>query len=87
MAVNSRTWLKAAQQGRQQMNKQRRYLSYMLRVWQTSDGAKQVWRASLETPGTGERQGFASLKDLFDFLQTQIETQDEKTMTMSRRVS
>jgi len=48
-----------------------RYLSYLLRLWQTSDGKKQIWRASLESPGTGERRGFASLKDLFGFLQAQ----------------
>ena len=53
------------------MNKQQHYLSYLLRLWQTSDRGKQVWRASLEIPGAGERQGFASLEDLFDFLQTQ----------------
>ena len=46
----------------------RRYLSYLLRLWQTSDRGKQVWRASLESPGTGERRGFASLEDMFEFL-------------------
>jgi len=63
------------------MNKQRReqrYLSYLLRLWQTSNGEKQVWRASLESPGTGERQGFASLEALFEFLQTQSEPQNEQ---------
>ncbi len=54
------------------------YLSYMLRLWQTSDGEKQVWRASLETPGTGERQGFGSLADLFEFLQLQTEPECEE---------
>jgi hypothetical protein len=57
---------------------QQRYLSYLLRLWQTSDGRKQIWRASLESPASGERQGFASLKDLFDFLQTQTELKDEE---------
>jgi hypothetical protein len=47
------------------------YLSYLLRLWQTSDGEKKVWRASLESPSAGERHGFASLKDLFDFLEAQ----------------
>jgi hypothetical protein len=56
---------------------QQRYLSYLLRLWQTSNGERQIWRASLESPGTGERQGFASLEDLFGFLQAQIEFQDE----------
>jgi hypothetical protein len=57
---------------------QQRYLSYLLRLWQTSDGGKQVWRASLESPGTGERQGFASLEDLFEFLQAQTKPEDEE---------
>jgi hypothetical protein len=56
---------------------QQRYLSYLLRLWQTSNGEKQVWRASLESPGTGERQGFGSLDKLFDFLQAQAEFHDE----------
>jgi hypothetical protein len=63
------------------MNKQRReqrYLSYLLRLWQTSNGEKQVWRASLESPGTGKRQGFASLDALFEFLQTQAEPRNEQ---------
>jgi hypothetical protein len=51
----------------------RRYLSYLLRLWQTSDGEEQVWRASLESPGTGQRQGFACLEDLFDFLKAQTD--------------
>jgi hypothetical protein len=53
------------------MNEQPRYLSYLLRLWQTSDEAEQIWRASLEVPGAGERRGFASLKELFEFLETQ----------------
>ena len=57
---------------------QQRYLSYLLRLWQTSDGEKQIWRASLESPGTGERRGFASLADLFDFLLAQAESQSEQ---------
>lgn len=57
---------------------QRRYLSYLLRLWQTSDGTNQVWRVSLETPGSGKRQGFTSLKALFDFLKAQIEPCDER---------
>lgn len=61
-----------------------RYLSYLLRLWQTSDGEKQIWRASLESPGAGERQGFASLEDLFKFLQAQIEPQDEQDKDLRR---
>jgi hypothetical protein len=48
---------------------QRPYLAYMLRLWQTGIGEGSVWRASLESPHTGERQGFASLEMLFAFLE------------------
>jgi len=50
----------------------RRYISYLLRLWQVRTGSELVWRASLESPQTGERTGFASLKDLFAFLQQQM---------------
>lgn len=49
------------------------YLSYLLRLWQSGRKSKAVWRASLESPMTGERLGFASLKELFAFLETQAE--------------
>ena len=51
--------------------RQGRYLSYLLRLWQTSSKEEQVWRASLEEPGTRERRGFASPEALFDFLAAQ----------------
>ena len=47
---------------------QPRYLSYLLRLWQT--GSQPAWRASLESL-TGERQGFADLEELFAFLKSQ----------------
>jgi hypothetical protein len=59
------------------MTQQRRYLSYLLRLWQESDGssdppgAAPVWRASLESPQSDERQGFAGLNELVAFLQEQ----------------
>ena len=46
------------------------YLSYMLRLWQESEKGG-VWRASLQSPDTGERVGFASLDKLYGFLQRQ----------------
>jgi hypothetical protein len=58
-------------------NEQRRYLSYLLRLWQTKSGGEMVWRASLEDSQTGERQGFASLDALFAFLRQQTETATE----------
>ena len=57
------------------VNQERRYLSYLLRLWQESGGSSDpvgdppLWRASLESPQTGARLGFASLVDLFAFLE------------------
>lgn len=53
------------------------YLSYLLRLWQSGHKGKAVWRASLESPMTGERLGFASLKELFAFLETQAEEAEQ----------
>ncbi|MBF6614271.1 MAG: hypothetical protein IVW55_14185 [Chloroflexi bacterium] len=51
-------------------DEQRRYLSYLLRLWQ--DRSPAVWRASLEDPQTRERLGFADIAQLFTFLEGQI---------------
>jgi hypothetical protein len=61
------------------MNQQRRYLSYLLRLWQESgsnlpQGDPPLWRASLEKPQTGERLGFASLVDLFIYLENETKS-------------
>jgi hypothetical protein len=55
----------------------RRYFSYLLRLWQTGSDEEQVWRASLESPGSEKRRGFSSLEALFDFLKAQVEPQKE----------
>ena len=55
----------------------RDYISYLLRMWQDSGdeglsrSKEAAWRATLQSPSTGERVGFASLDDLFDFLKGQ----------------
>jgi hypothetical protein len=59
------------------MMKRTGYFSYLLRMWQTSDGEGRTWCASLEQPGTENRQGFATLDDLFDFLREQAASQPE----------
>jgi hypothetical protein len=51
--------------------KQGRYLSYMLRLWETNSEDEHIWRASLERPGSGKRLGFASLEELFSFLKAE----------------
>lgn len=50
------------------MDKRRPHRSYLLRLWQAEGSA---WRASLESPHTGERHGFASLEALFAFLEAE----------------
>jgi hypothetical protein len=57
------------------------YQSYLLRLWQTSDGDRQVWRASLEKPGTGKRHGFASLRELYEFIEAQAKPQNDPDPT------
>jgi len=52
--------------------KQRRYISYLLRLWQVAGDSDLVWRASLENPHTGERRGFPCLADLVAFLQKEM---------------
>ena len=48
---------------------QRWYIAYLLRLWQTRSKRELVWRASLESAHTGQRQGFANLTDLLTFLE------------------
>jgi len=44
----------------------------MLRLWPVEQDGEIVWRASLESPLTGERRGFASLEALIAFLRGEI---------------
>lgn len=53
-----------------------RYVSYLLRLWETTDGEEHAWRASLECPGTGDRLGFTTVEALFAFLEQRMK--DEK---------
>jgi len=50
------------------MTNQPPYLAYMLRLWQVKPGGQSVWRASLESPHTGERHNFATIEQLLAFL-------------------
>jgi hypothetical protein len=58
--------------------KQRDYVSYLLRMWQDSGDERSfppkeaLWRASLQSPHTGERIGFGDPEDLFAYLRAQI---------------
>lgn len=55
--------------------------SFLLRVWRAGDGEQPDWRASVEDIRTGERRGFASLEELFAFIQnlTGEKAGDQKT--------
>ena len=57
------------------------YLAYMLRLWRVDDGARLVWRASLESPHSGERRAFADLEDLFSFLHQRTEVSPDLART------
>ncbi len=48
------------------------YASYLLRLWQVNQNGKATWRASLESTRTGTRQNFASLGELFAFLEQHV---------------
>ena len=49
-----------------------RYISYLLRLWQTESDEGLVWRASLENPQSSERVGFSSLADVCAFLEREM---------------
>jgi hypothetical protein len=50
------------------------YRSYLLRLWRVREGERDVWRASLQDPQSGERISFSTLDALFAFLQEQLES-------------
>ena len=52
-------------------HERRDYRSYLLRLWRVGT-EEVVWRASLESSHTGEHIGFASLEDLFAFLEKEV---------------
>jgi len=57
---------------------QKQYLAYLLRLWRVKQNNENGWRASLESPHTGEGHGFASLEFLVEFLREQIGGEDAK---------
>ena len=53
-------------------DRRRGYRAYLLRLWQVEAEEDAPWRASVESPQTGERRGFASLAELWAFLEKEI---------------
>ncbi len=60
------------------------YRSYLLRLWLEPNDPPE-WRAMLESPSSGERHGFASLKALFDFVEQDTERLEGETSTRISR--
>jgi len=65
-------------------NRRQDYLSYLLRLWWTGSEEDGVWLASLTNPFTEERLGFASLEELFAFLQAQLDDRDLQASEQDR---
>ncbi|HUW14797.1 MAG TPA: hypothetical protein VM537_34075 [Anaerolineae bacterium] len=59
------------------------YLSYLLRLWSAGSDDQAVWRASLESACTSQREGFASLDDLVGFLRRQTGAYADQTRVRS----
>lgn len=54
-------------------DRQHRYRTFLLRLWQERNGGKWVWRTSLEDPHSYLRKGFPDLAQLFAFIKQQTE--------------
>ena len=54
------------------MSQPRPHAVYILSLWQAHTESEPAWRAWLERPSTGERCGFATLDELFDYLKARV---------------
>ncbi len=50
------------------------YASFLLRLWRAQEQGRSIWRASLESAMTGQRQSFNNLDELITFLKSQFES-------------
>jgi len=55
------------------------YIAYLLRLWPAHDAQGMCWRASVQDVRTGQRQGFANLEALFEFLLDRTEAVSDLT--------
>jgi hypothetical protein len=60
------------------MEPQRKYLSYMLRLWR-NDTARP-WHASLQDPHSDEPAYFATPEALYAFLEDQMKVSEQKDL-------
>ena len=63
--------------------KSRRYQSFLLRLWQSDEAGRLVWRASLESADGGQRHGFSNLHGLFAYLEAVCQAMEQHRETGS----
>ena len=51
-------------------------ISYLVRLWQATEGGESVWRVSLRDVEGSEWQGFADLESFFTFLRSQTSEEE-----------
>jgi hypothetical protein len=61
------------------------YQTYLLRLWFVQVQGKKQWRASIESPHTGERQVFARLEQLFAFIGERCEAEEPGELEVERK--
>ena len=66
---------------------ERRYLSYLLRLWKVKRDNDESWHASLENPHTNEQYGFSNIETLMKFLlrQTQGGGEEKQNIPILKR--
>lgn len=71
--------------GENKLPRRANYRSYLLRPWR--DGSTADWRASLEDTTTGQRQAFANVKLLVNFLDHQLNPVASPEADHSQRIN
>lgn len=54
------------------------YLAYMVRLWRVEGEEGPLWRSSVESPHTSERQAFANLELLIAFLRERTSNEEKR---------
>jgi hypothetical protein len=54
------------------MARRRPALVFLVRLWPAENGGEPAWRASLESVGSGKKQTFANLDDLFACMRQRV---------------
>ncbi len=68
------------------MNKTSHSQSYLIRLWQVSEGGRPALRISLENTQTRERRGFRDLEALLVFLRESVETSKARVESPSSAI-